>query len=729
MPDEPAPDFELAEGDGAAGDFAVQTKATLTPGQTSEGLVRLVSSEGQVTFVEPAAVDASVGDGEVWRVETDGEAAARHMREGEAAEYSSTAETVRAFGEGGLRGMTFGLSDLVLGDAEAEARRRINPIAAGAGMVIGELAPVLVTGGQSTMARLAQLSPAGRVAAMTARMAEGAPRSLIGRIGGGVAAGIVDGAAAGAGQVISEAALREDVDFSADALALGMARGAALGGVVGGGLAALLGPAERGLERLLVDDAATVVQKKAPRARKAPRAASVYRKVRKAREVADDEVLPLEQVVGGQLRRDAPGSLGKLAAIVDDAATSQRPADLMARLADPRVAEALPGADLVAVRSNAEKLVAEYTEAAADAKRWAGEYAEAFGATNVAELTPAQLARQVPDELEERGAVALARLDEARAKLDAVVDDLEAVAPDPARALAAEAAEAGPAGLLERAQQAAGAIEIAGQFGIGEGLPGLRRIPVIGEAVAMYLKFKAGAAALSRRGLLPSTPTARAAAGVNQLRSDLARRVGRTVSRAAGSPITPRAISKVARQIRETPSPEQAAEKTRAELAGLPPDIQEAAARSAGRVAQYLATTAPPNLLEGSPSKAKRPSRSEAHDYQRRRRAAYEPLKALDDAIAGPFAMVEAEALGACYPALFAQIQRELEGQRDRLARRLSPGRLTQISLAFQVVLTVDMAEGYAQPPPMPQLDPAPEFGSPSASTTSPLVQEATRER
>lgn len=726
MPERVEPEFEPVDA-GPSGDFAVESEATLTPGQTPEGLVRLVSSQGQVTFVEPAAVEAVVGDGDLWQVETDGEAAARHMREGEAAEYGSTAETVRAFGEGGLRGLTFGLSDLALGDAEAEARRRINPIAAGAGQLIGELAPALVTGGQSSMARLAQLSPAGRVAAMTARMAEGAPASLIGRIGRGAAAGVIDGAAAGAGQVISEAALREDVDFSAEALASGLARGAALGGVAGGTLAGLLRPAERGLERLLAEgtpEAAAVA------ARKAPRAASVYRKIRKARAVADDEVLPLEQVVGGQLRRDAPDSLGKLAAIVDDAATSSRPAELMARFDDPRVAAALPGADLDVVRGNAQKLVSEYSEAAADAKRWAGEYAEAFGATDVAALTPAQLARQVPDELEERGAVALARLDEARAKLDAVVDDLDAAVPDPARAAMATAAGPG-GGMFERAQQAAGAVEIAGQVGIGEGLPGLRNIPVIGDALAMYLKFKAGAAALAGRGFLPATSATRAAAGVNQLRTELTRRVGRAATRAVGSPITSRAISKVARQIRETPSPEQAAEQARMENQGLPVDVQEGAAEVAGRVAGYLRATAPPNLLEGTPSAGKwRPSDQEARDYARRRQAAQEPLKAIDNALAGPFSMLEAEALQACYPAIYAQVQRELEAQRDKLAKRLPPGRLRQISLAFGVTLSVDTAEGYAPAPPsLPPFQPAPEFGAPSASTTSPMVQGATSER
>lgn len=182
----------------------------------------------------------------------------------------------KAFGAGAARAASLGLSDVAaraIGGEEAasslEALKRQNPISSGAGEVAGIVAPALLTGGGAALAEGAE---AGSAAAgigsglATAGKVLGAPMRAVGAVGeavGGLASGgleaagvgsslagrvaskaislgasgATEGAIFGAGQTLSDSALKGD-PLTTEALAAGMGQGALFGGVLGAGIGA-----------------------------------------------------------------------------------------------------------------------------------------------------------------------------------------------------------------------------------------------------------------------------------------------------------------------------------------------------------------------------------------------------------------------------------------------------------------------------------------------------------
>jgi len=182
----------------------------------------------------------------------------------------------KAFGAGAARAASLGLSDVAaraIGGEEAasslEALKRQNPISSGAGEAAGIVAPALLTGGGAALAEGAE---AGSAAAgigsglATAGKVLGAPMRAVGAVGeavGGLASGgleaagvgsslagrvaskaislgasgATEGAIFGAGQTLSDSALKGD-PLTTEALAAGMGQGALFGGVLGAGIGA-----------------------------------------------------------------------------------------------------------------------------------------------------------------------------------------------------------------------------------------------------------------------------------------------------------------------------------------------------------------------------------------------------------------------------------------------------------------------------------------------------------
>lgn len=189
--------------------------------------------------------------------------AAQERQARDRAEYGSGTAALQAGAEGALRGASFGFSDQVLADfgmREGLAKRKeLNPNAALAGEVAGTVAPMLLSGGAGAAgaaartlgaAPLAVARAAGAVERGALALLRGGGKTVAGRLGAKAASvaagGALEGAAYGAGQQISQAALLDE-ELTAEKLLSGAGQGA-LFGAAGG---AALGAAQAGAARLL----------------------------------------------------------------------------------------------------------------------------------------------------------------------------------------------------------------------------------------------------------------------------------------------------------------------------------------------------------------------------------------------------------------------------------------------------------------------------------------------
>lgn len=175
---------------------------------------------------------------------------------------------VSATALGAARGLSFGLSDQALqksGLVEQETLREIkerNPELSIAGEVLGVIAPAVVSGGSSLLAKGATsgvraVTSAGLVAektvakALSKRLAVQGEMTLAKKVlanaGSKAAGSAVEGAFYGAGHLISEDALG-NADLNAEALIANMGVGAFIGGIVGGGLGAVGPITQSGVE-------------------------------------------------------------------------------------------------------------------------------------------------------------------------------------------------------------------------------------------------------------------------------------------------------------------------------------------------------------------------------------------------------------------------------------------------------------------------------------------------
>jgi hypothetical protein len=153
--------------------------------------------------------------------------------------------TVNAAASSALSGLTVGGSDVLLGaalsDAEKErlrSDRAANPIVSTVSNVVGGLAPALLTGGTSSAASAAALTPAGAVARLGAGIAKaGEGAGALTRVGRSIAGGAVEGTLQSAGDAAGELALSKDpltFERISSTLSSKMLFGGAVGGAAGG---------------------------------------------------------------------------------------------------------------------------------------------------------------------------------------------------------------------------------------------------------------------------------------------------------------------------------------------------------------------------------------------------------------------------------------------------------------------------------------------------------------
>lgn len=228
----------------------------------------LVDADGRVAVFDNAQDAASLlaDPDSGFRLASDEEVQADIER----AEYSDVGSQVAAGLEGVAAGATLGTSDLLvqgglLGDEFAEdARKRAEhastarTLGEGGGIIGSSLLTGGAAGGAGAVLKGARVASApGRMAMGAGRAAEGLVSKALAKEGAGLgrqmlskgaqlaAGGVVEGAAFGAGQALSQASLDrtvfEDPDLAAERIALGAKDGALIGGLVGAGTGAGLG--------------------------------------------------------------------------------------------------------------------------------------------------------------------------------------------------------------------------------------------------------------------------------------------------------------------------------------------------------------------------------------------------------------------------------------------------------------------------------------------------------
>lgn len=199
--------------------------------------VTLLDPNGQPFAADPADVPDYLRQG--FRPLDEVSQGRIHTEQAKETLYNSPEHTIKAFGQGINRGLTFGLSDLLVGDKEeANAVREQHGWASGIGETVGAVAGGLAGLGERAVALPASLSArAARAAAAKVAGAE-ASRGAAQKIVGGAIEAAVDGGLYGGGQAVSDAVLGDD-PLTIDRLAASIGTGALMGGAIGGGLGAV----------------------------------------------------------------------------------------------------------------------------------------------------------------------------------------------------------------------------------------------------------------------------------------------------------------------------------------------------------------------------------------------------------------------------------------------------------------------------------------------------------
>ena len=571
-----------------------------------------------------------------------------------------------------------------------------NPLAATAGQVAGAVLPGLLSGGTGIIGTAARLTPAGKLAAISARIAG---QGSLGRaaLGGALEAGV-----GAVGDYVARVRLEEDPEFSAEALAASLLGGATLGAVAGAGgelVGRGLGAAARRAEREAAAEVSPVLGTVGPGAKKG-QWSSYDRVVRK--QLGDDV--------------DALRALGSK---VDDVAAKSTREEITALRASKSYELAAPEARALA--DQAATLADDVDALAVQARKSWRVYADDVGLDKAAK----RVTRDATEEVENALVTDLVALDQATSAYHRVAEEAHAqlgaarlwqtpqAAASAAKLSADLGAAADKAGLLGRAGEVAtsalGAAELASMAGVDTGLPSVSQIPVVGEVLGAYLKYKGVTAAARGAGLLRSRAT-RAAEAVGDAEQSLRSRLAATtkrglvaaakrVSASAQTRVAPAAMAAKLVDLRAA-TPEEVGGRVYDELADVDTAIAQAAAASAARAHQYLQDVAPrdPVALRTPTMGRWAPTQQEVADFTRRERAATQPAAVIGDLLATPQRTLEIQTLDQLYPALMARYRNDLMESVERLAGTLEPDALRALGLDLGLPLSIASNPNY--PPP-----------------------------
>lgn len=203
------------------------------------GRVNLVSPDGRVVSVDQSAVKDLTFLG--YRPESFQEGVEREEERAIRERHGGEGSQVMAAVEGGLAGLTFGVSDIVLDDEATRTRAQLYPKTRFAGELVGAIAPAFLSGGATAGASGASLGRAATslIPAVAAARAGGSVAGRLGgRLVGSMAGAGLEGALAGAGYEMSRSELSGDpltVEGALGGVGLGLVFGLG-GGAVAHGL-------------------------------------------------------------------------------------------------------------------------------------------------------------------------------------------------------------------------------------------------------------------------------------------------------------------------------------------------------------------------------------------------------------------------------------------------------------------------------------------------------------
>lgn len=682
----------------------------------------VVLVDGQALSPEIAAIRAEAGTiGEV-------KGEAELLREGKAKaqeERLGVTGQIQAGVEGAASGLTFGLSRaLNAGDPLAAAaeleRQQVFAKTAFAGELGGALLGAAASGGSGLSGSLARLTPAGLTAAKSAQFIARGGTGLA-RFGRATIAGGAEGAIQAAGNFVGQSVLRDD-PLTAEGVALAALKGGALGAAAGG----------------LVEGASGLFAKAVR-----PTATATDEAARKLAGIDAPEGAPLrfDEVKTGKAD-EAAEAHSTLLSKIDEVRARNLGGEVDDLLSSPILRNTAASADgslLKRIERTVRKQADELDRARTAAADWAKRYQTVLDDVGGGDVGERML--KAVGELDDEGAIHLARLDEATQAYEGAVGKvrakfIEAPAVTPTMApvdavslpVAPDALPLSTIGKLRQASETiAGGLETAQDLGLP--VPTLSQLAgggVIGEMLGLYVRARAGARALKAAGILPRTATTEAAAQVTGLRQRVQSAMATGGSRAAPvlRRLAPKVVAKTAQAIVDAANGEDEAMRA-ASAVDFDPALSARASEKSSVAVQYLAAKAPKNPFAGTAfADAWVLSPLEAADFQRQVTTVFDPARAVEIIMRDPTAALEAETLMAVYPDIASEVRSYLAENAPRLVRDLPEPQRQFLGQTFGVPLTLSQVPGYTfSMPAQPQPEPNIRTARPSNASASPLAK------
>jgi hypothetical protein len=201
--------------------------------------------DGNPIHVSEANLASAINAGATIETEEEGldRAAAQGQAELQEAQHGGIGGAIGSVAAGGLRGLSFGASDVAQvalgGDAAQEqlnAYKELHPTLSTVSEIGGALGGAVFSGGTGAAGTIARGTVAGKIANVGTRIAEaGAERGIAARVAGAAAGGALEGGAQNLGSYISDVALGNKKLSAEGAIGAGL-DGAMWGGAAGGAL-------------------------------------------------------------------------------------------------------------------------------------------------------------------------------------------------------------------------------------------------------------------------------------------------------------------------------------------------------------------------------------------------------------------------------------------------------------------------------------------------------------
>lgn len=727
----------------------------LTGGEA--GQVKMIGPLGRITYADPDQIQAFEDQG--YTVESLDQTIGRAIGEGREQEFGGALGDVEAFGRGGARVLTFGVSDQVLDPEIGKILEEVNPTATFIGELTGT-AVGLASGRAPGI--VSKLTPRGHLEALATRyIAQGSTT------GARMARGAITEAGLGAGDLagnyLSRVALDEDKQFSFEALGNEIAKGAIIGGVTGaiGGRFTDADEATQiaSLRKAIPEEDATVFRKilgedvdSNARTKGLPK--------RGTKDVDLDEIATPALAASSKKNNDLLH--GRIQSFSRRSASQEADEALQS----PVFRAALDDQEYLNLSNKIRALAKESDEATQLARRWSDDYLAQLGKPkNNAEFKEAL--KKVSPTLDSEAGPILARFDQTTidfekelSKLTTASNAIKNLSPESKLAAVyspailqqtrsmlgniASSVKANPviSKTIEVGSKVAEAAEVAQTFGVD--VPSLSdlfggRDTAMGQAVGLYMQAKAGARAFkggvdkaARLGF-PVNPLTRAAGTVNNQRMRLINALDKGVSRVTSSlkQRAPSLLTAGAVEAMKRFDPEIAKTNAAEAVMDLPTDIADGVLQQVDRVTNYLENKKPKNGNQGTPyQKEWRVNPIDDHEYARRAKSALDPIWAISEIFSKPGNTLEIEALKECHPDLFLKTQlKVLEiAETKELREKLDPSMAQSLGQGFGIPLTMNLLPGYGQfntqtQSLQGQTQPRPDFGSPSATSVNPLVE------